>query len=86
MATEQSTLGLDMSRCRATGLRALHWSSAQNKRFRLYRIDGPTNYRGRYPGAVWDADRKQWIDQFRQGIAGHELARPATAQDMRGVN
>lgn len=64
----------------------MHWSPEQNRRFRVYRLDGPTNHVGRYPGAVWDADRKEWIDQYRQGgIAGHELARAATTKDLKGV-
>ena len=64
-----------------------HWSPEQNRRFRLYRLDGPTDHVGRYPGAVWDADRKQWLDQrCLGGIATYELLRPAAIKDLKGVD
>lgn len=67
--------------------RCPHWSKEQNKRFRLVRIDGEMNHVGRYPSAVWDADRKLWLDQARMGgTSGHELAHPAAPKDLTGVS
>jgi len=60
-----------------------HWDAARNRRFRLYRLDGPVDHCGRYPGFVWDAERREWLDQCRfGGIAGYELARRATGDEI----
>lgn len=58
-----------------------HWDAARNKRFRLYRLDGPTDHCGKYPAHVFDADLNEMIRQ-PFGVSGHTLLRAATVKEI----
>ncbi len=59
-----------------------HWDTARNRRFRVFRIDGPKDWLdGRHPGAVWDAEERRWHTQ-PWGIIYPWLDRPAAPDEF----
>lgn len=63
-----------MKRCR-------HWDAAKNRRFRLVRLDGPTDYCGSYPCHIFDGERHDLRWQS-YGIKGEELLRRASTNEI----
>lgn len=61
--------------------RCPHWSPAQNKRFRMVRIDGPGGFLGDKPGYQHDAE-KGTLTRNRYGFHGHELLRLAKPNEI----
>jgi hypothetical protein len=60
-----------------------HWTPANNRRFRLVRLDGPTDYCGTYPSHVFDANSGKLVHQ-PYGTNGHELLRRANDREIPG--
>ena len=58
-----------------------HWDAARNKRFRVVRIDGPSDWCGNKPSYQYDAE-KHLLSRNRDGIKGHELSRIAKPKEI----
>lgn len=63
--------------------RCIHWDAARNRRFRLIRVDGPSDHAGRKPSYQFDADTGV-LHRMPWGVGGHMLLRRANAKEIPG--
>lgn len=58
-----------------------HWTADKNRRFRLVRLDGPTDYCGTYPAHGFDGELKV-IEPLPYGVKGGDLLRRASVGEV----